>query len=635
MIQQDSPPRSGQEKKTVCYTQFRGVDFSTDPSLVADSRSPYAPNLISDIGGRPEKRLGWRTLYQAAGTDGGETPAQTGPGPVNGLFQCEIEGEAHRLAHIGTKLYRITAEGLEELKTGLTDHRSVGFFLNGKLYLLTGGEYLAFDGETVKDAAADAYVPTTLISVNPDGSEGAAKEAVNLLTGQRTEQFYGDETSRAYHLSQQDIDSVDKVEVQGSDGAFTETTAYTADLAQGVVTFSSAHAPVVTGEDNIKITYTKATDGNLAQVTQCQVCTVFTTGANRYVFFSGNPEKKAYEWRSAANDPTYIPDINYSIIGSEETAVMGYLPIGRYLVVVKEENGQDTTLFNRWANVMGEEVTFQLEPGAAGVGALSQYAFGTLLDEPLFLSRRGVFGVTTTNILAERAVKNRSFYVDAKLITETNLAEAAAVVWNGYYILAVNNRAYILDSKNKSLRSNRTNDSSDYIYECYHWENLPARCFLADGDDLYFGTADGRVCRMNTDRAGMDRFSDDGAAIVCCWSTKNDDDGKVYLLKSMQKRGCSVTVKPFYRSSAKIYLCKDGEAEQLARYQTMDIFNFFDLDFERFSFLTNDSPQEIYLKKKVKKYKRLQIIVKNDGVNEGFGIYQISKTYVEGNFAKK
>ena len=67
----------------------------------------------------------------------------------------------------------------------------------------------------------------------------------------------------------------------------------------------------------------------------------------------------------------------------------------------------------------------------------------------------------------------------------------------------------------------------------------------------------------------------------------------------------------------------------------MDIFTFEDFSFERLSFNTNDSPQDIYLKKKVKKYKRLQIIIRNDSVSEGFGIFQIAKTYAVGNYAKK
>ena len=47
---------------TKTYDAFRGVDFSTDPTQVADARSPYAVNLVSDLAGFPEKRLGWRTL---------------------------------------------------------------------------------------------------------------------------------------------------------------------------------------------------------------------------------------------------------------------------------------------------------------------------------------------------------------------------------------------------------------------------------------------------------------------------------------------------------------------------------------------------------------------------------------------
>ena len=40
-------------------------------------------------------------------------------------------------------------------------------------------------------------------------------------------------------------------------------------------------------------------------------------------------------------------------------------------------------------------------------------------------------------------------------------------------------------------------------------------------------------------------------------------------------------------------------------------------------------------RRKLKKYKRLQIIIKNEGLSEGFGIFQIVKTFTVGNYAKK
>jgi hypothetical protein len=152
---------------------------------------------------------------------------------------------------------------------------------------------------------------------------------------------------------------------------------------------------------------------------------------------------------------------------------------------------------------------------------------------------------------------------------------------------------------------------------------------------LYFGTADGRICKFNTDKDKMDRYNDDGQAIVASWSTTNDDDNAPHLYKSMTKKGCLVTLKPYARSSGTIYVSKDGNPRQMLRRGLMDILDWDDIDFERFTFNTNDSPQDIFFKKKVKKYKRLQIIVENNGVNEGFGILQIVKTFTVGNYAKK
>lgn len=75
--------RSGVSIHTTTYGQFKGVDFSTDPSLVDPSRSPLAVNMIADTGGMPEKRMGWRTL---------ETIAS----PVNGAEHERKAVDTHR-----------------------------------------------------------------------------------------------------------------------------------------------------------------------------------------------------------------------------------------------------------------------------------------------------------------------------------------------------------------------------------------------------------------------------------------------------------------------------------------------------------------------------------------------------------
>ncbi len=132
-------------------------------------------------------------------------------------------------------------------------------------------------------------------------------------------------------------------------------------------------------------------------------------------------------------------------------------------------------------------------------------------------------------------------------------------------------------------------------------------------------------------------LSEDGEAISAVWATKYDDDGTPAVLKTLLKRGCCVTIKPYARSSAEVYIRADrtGGHEKKVAGKPMDILDFSDIDFERITFNTDESPQEIFLNRKVKNYKRLQIIVRNQEPNEGFGIFQITKHYVTGNYAKR
>ena len=152
------------------YSLFRGVDFSSDPSKVDDRRSPWAPNLISDAGGFPEKRLGWRTVH-------------TFDGPVHGIFFFKNQSGSYQLCHAGSKLWLMGGDAPQLLRSDLHQGRSRAFPMGGKLWILTGGEYLAFDGETVCDASELAYVPVT--TVPSSTTERVSYQPVNLLTPKR------------------------------------------------------------------------------------------------------------------------------------------------------------------------------------------------------------------------------------------------------------------------------------------------------------------------------------------------------------------------------------------------------------------------------------------------------------------
>lgn len=618
--------RSGVSIHTTTYGQFKGVDFSTDPSLVDPSRSPLAVNMIADTGGMPEKRMGWRTLW-------------TVEGPVNGLFVAVIDQQQRFLVHGGTKIYEwFPDKAPEVLKQGVTSGRSAAQNMGGRLWILTGGEYLVFDGETVKDVAEIAYIPTTVIGAAPAGG-GEIFESPNLVQPKRKNEFIPDGESREYRLDSTDLDDTPVTAVVRGEEK-TEGADFTVDRAKGIVTFSTAPAkPVVGQEGEVIITFAKTVAGYSDRAAKCRIMTTYGVGTSDRLILSGNPEYPNRDWTSGLNDPSYFPDLGYGVVGSEATAIMGYRRIGEYLAIVKEDNGQDSTVFLRSASVNADgEAVFRTRQSISGVGAVALHGFGSILDEQLFLSGTGVYAITTNALTAERIVQNRSFYVDPRLTREEHLEQAEAVSWNGMLLVGINGHVYLLDGRQN--RSYRAKSQSDYIYECYYWENVPAACWLnhKDGatETLYFGTADGHICRFNSDIELMSRYSDDGAAISALWATKADDDEDVTLLKTMIKKGNSVTIKPYARSSAQICFRTDQDAvEWEAARDTLDIFDWEDIDFSRFTFNANDAPREILFNTKVKKYKRLQILIKNSQVNEGFGLFSITKHYVVGNFAKR
>lgn len=608
------------------YAAFRGADFSTDPSLVESCRSPLCTNIVADGGGMPQKRLGYRTVQSLGDT-------------VYGLFGAEFGGTVKRLVHAGTKLYVWADDGTPAvLLSGLPRRKSRAVFLAGKLWIVTGGGFYSYDGtEAKRVSASGAYVPTTTITRSPSGG-GVSYEAVNLLTPYRKNAFQTDGKSVKFTLDGEiDVSGAVRVWVWGE-----EVTDFTLDRAAGTITLPSAPAaPDAGASDGLVVQFPHTVEGYSDRIDKCTIITTYGVGSSDRVVLSGNPDCPNLDWTSGLYDPTYMPDLGYAAVGSEATPICGYCRIGSSLGIVKADDGSDSTVFLRSAALSEDgEAVFTLQQTIAGVGSIAPGSFASLFDDPLFLSRSGVAAITSSSLTGEKIIQNRSLYLNAQLTNEPSLPEAEAAVWQGMYLLAVpGGHVYLLNGR--QTKTFRSASLADFVYEGFYWEDVPALCWYVQhsgtDEELYFGTADGRICKFNTDIENMSRYSDDGAAISAVWATKYDDDGTPAVLKTLLKRGCCVTIKPYARSSAEVYIRADrtGGHEKKVAGKPMDILDFSDIDFERITFNTDESPQEIFLNRKVKNYKRLQIIVRNREPNEGFGIFQITKHYVTGNYAKR
>jgi len=611
------------------YDNFAGVDFSTDGSTVADKRSPDALNMISDSGGYPVKRCGWRILHTTALN--GETTEDIET-PVYAIYYFD---DTEFVIHAGTKLYSMKSTGCTVIKSSVNNGKGDAFLYDDVLYILTGTEYLSYDGTTIQ--AVDGYVPLITIAATPATGSGTYYQDLNMLTPKRKISYTITEQTVSFKLGVTDISSVDEVKL--NDVVKTVDTDYTVNLSQGAVLFVSGGGEILpTTGDSLVITFSKNVENKISKCT-------FATIYNNHVFFGGTADYPSTDFYSELNDPTYVPDTSYTTIGSDDAAIMGYLHINDALAIVKAENQQDAAVFLRTYDYDSTDVLFPITQGLTGDGAISKGVFCRLIDDPIFLTRNGVYAIGSEYIKSERVMQSRSSFVNPKLTLET-LANAIATIWNGYLVLCVNDQAFIADSRQRSYTNNIT---GTFEYEWYYFDNIPASCLFENDGELYFGTADGKICKFNTDLIDsngntlMSAYSDggyytgetwtDGEAITAYWTTPVSDDNSFMTYKTMQKKGCGAFLKTYAASSVNTYIITDKDFGTLIKSDYLGLLDFGYIDFEHFIF--SSLPKNIVsFGKKIKKYKTIQIKLENDQLNQGFGVFAIERRFIYGSSVK-
>lgn len=663
------------------YQNLLGIDISKDPTECPRYRAADILNMIPDsTTGIPVKRRGWRVIH-----DFGQ--------PIVGAYHDKYTG----IDIIVDKyhIWRKSGSSYTALFTSVTAADSVSIVpYGGNIYVLAFSQFIKLIGaDYTTYEAASFYTPITVISRNPDGTGGSAYEGANAFSQRKQIQFLGNTSSTTYKLypngTQDEHLCTDiSIELLNSDGVWVSTTEYTLitgqskdcwnatktshSVVQGYygVTFTSAHAPIVAGQDNVRVTFTEldisesdaggiyngAYNVLYQKLTSAKIATAYGANNTDRMFVVVDDNKIYY---SAADDLGYIPDDNYLIAGNA-SPIVGLHRKSGYLVAVTSDSSEhalymiSSQTYEQPRTVLSTEgVTttqtdtvqyFAVRGATSGTGAISQKSFATLIDDPLFLARTGVYGIYSNSLTSETVIQNRSTNINPRLTQEQHLENAVAGIWNGYYLLAVNSHCYVLDSRVTSR--GRTGSTG---YECYYWDNIPAVCFLSYEGELFFGTSDGKWCKFNTDVDGMTAWCDNGTinqdndgnlymtggvAIKAMYLTKQDSDDYPQYYKNMNKKGSVITLKPYDKSSVTVSYSKNGSPFTEIGTAQVDIFNFKDIDFSRFTFNASTESQDIYTNKKIKKYKRLQIKFENNVIYEPFGIVQFTKTWTIGNFAK-
>ena len=624
--------------KSLNMSNFRGVDFANNATQVAKNRSPEAVNIISDLAGKPVKRTGYETIAKFGSK-------------INGIYRLKTEAVEKFIVHAGTKLYEWGRKDGEFAESGtllysdMNNQRSTAFQNNGRLYILDGKTYLCygeFDGSYgVKKVPDIATVPVAVENKNPDGSGGDKRQDLNVLTSKRAYTFYveAEKTDgvKDFHLSADDSQKIDsgkvtarKLNDAGDWVDMVETTDFTVDREKGIITFKTAIMPSpVLGVSNLEITFSADTEYTADLINKCTIAVQYGLhGATDRVFVAGNPDAINFHYWSEIDDPCYFAGLNYAYLGQDSSAIMGYSRIGNALAVHKEDNQQDHTIYLVTGSYdeSQQKTNFAISGSAAGVGAISKYCFCNLGTEPMFLARQGVYALTTQYLTAEKYAQNRSYYINPKLTKEKDLSEAVAIEYNGYYYLCVGNVVYVADSRNKNYEKNEP--QSEYQYEWYYLTNIDANVWWEHDGRLFFGDRDGNVKRFmlaEENTAVKDSYNDDGEPIPLRWCSPliNADT----LARNKTLKNFFLTTAPYKRSSAEIYYRVDG-TKSLVKQIIMDIFGFDDIDFNRFTFETDDSPKVIATNTKAKKFMHIQFVIENNVAGEGFGFYEMELSFI-------
>lgn len=604
---------SSPSRSVLTISTFLGADFTNSPAAVSENQSPNCKNMIRDVPGKVRKCMGYKKIAEY-------------DDQINGYHY--IRGEQYGLVHAGTKMYY---NGVVKYSDA-NNARSKSWQFDNKLYIVDGKKLLVWDGAEVKPASEYAKIPTVTIAKAPNGG-GTSYEDLNLIQPGFTELFAGTEGDTAYHMTFGGLDDTTvKAYILDSSGSWaekTENTDFTVDRENGIINFTAAPGKSpVTGEDNVKITAYRTVSGYADRINKCCIGTQYgLKGAMDRLFLSGNPDYINQDWFSDQNDPTYFADTYYSSLGTSKSSIMGYSVINNYLATHKDEMETDQFIVLREGVLADNKPVFRSVNTLQGAGAIAKDTFAYLSSEPLFLTRSGVYAITAQDITGEKYGQNRSFYLNGKLLKESDLEKSFAFVYKDMYWLCVNGVAYILDGL-QPMQTDKSMPYSTRQYAGFYRTNLPANCMWEKDGNLYFGTTDGRVCEFYSDSDALISYNDDGEKIEAIWETP-DLDGKLFY-KNKTFRYLAVRLKSAVATTLEMYVQKRGlwsfikKDNYTARY-----LSFGSVVFSKFTFSSDQTQKIIPTKLRVKKVDKARFRFVNSELNEPFGLFDIALEYVE------
>lgn len=575
---------------------FKGVDFTSSELDIDKGRSSNAKNIINN-NGYIESRNGYYKINKIGSK-------------INGVWNIDTPTDEFFLIHSGTSLYQSTANFDEFvlMLSGMNNDRSSALYINGYLIIFDGVKIVVFskfDGTNYEAKFLEncGYIPTTSISRDANGG-GTNYEKFNMMSPYAINTFLASKIETGldsegnpvyknqdtFKLDKENIVDIISVKVLNDNGEWEDKEKnkdYTFSIEKGEVYFTPGESPVL-GRDNVEITYKYDNTTEKEKINNCQIIELYgyETNNNR-IFASGNKKFPNYDFWCEQDNPLYWPDENFAKIGIEPIISYSKLNDGT-LAIHKKHTDTDNTVYYRNYNMLDNIEVFPLKSGVKNIGCISKYANSNLLNDPLILTDNGVYAIIGSSY-QEKFAQERSYYINGKLLNESNLENAVGITINEKYYLAINNHMYIADSRYKVYPKNA--NTEQYQYEWYYWDNIPARILFSWNNKLFFGTEDGYICTFN------DKYKDCDTPVEVKWETPYLDMGTTQYAKTIKT--VTLILNPKQKTNIDFsYITDDGETNIITKL------------FENSNFV-----RTINEKEKISKFMFVKFVMKNDTEN--------------------
>ena len=495
------------------------------PDKIPPSASPNMENICYADGAIPTKRFGASRV----------TATSWGPTPIRGAFEFYIIGSSvpiFLVAH-GGKIYSYneTLDTKADLCTGTvlgaTDAPTTFFQVRDKCFILTGTEYLYYDGTNpIATVQSIAYVPTIVLTKKPDGTGGLPNEKFNHLSDKWKESFDGNGAATEYIITKQLLpDGLTPItlstnlfkayiyEVEMIEGA-----GFTFNRTTWKATFSVAPA---TGIDNVQIQLEADALMDQTLITKCDKAVEYAGKNNSVVFITGNPNYPNVARYCWFYDPTYWPQDNDISVGNDARAITGWGRMNDYLVTYKQPGDE----FVQWYSELELDTAGTVSVATNGLndefGCIAHKTVRPAQNGLLALSDRGVVWTWPSLVKGQANCKIVSQGVNGKNgiakgildNTKSDLALAHAEISGNKYLLHIKDKVWVLDLEYSDLAN------GVYCWYPYTGTFAKAGVFFIRDSVLYMGDKSAGLIYRENQADDANLWLDDGVAIDAWWTS--------------------------------------------------------------------------------------------------------------------